>query len=116
MKKPNLLSGIQPTGKLHIGNYLGALKNFVALQNSGKYSCYFVIVDLHSLTENFDPKEKPHQILELAADFLAAGIDPKRSVLFQQSQVSAHAELTWILAAGTPMGELERMTQFKDKA
>ena len=116
MAKPNLLSGIQPTGRLHIGNYLGALRNFVALQDSGKYQCLFMIADLHSLTEDFDPKEKTHQILELAADFLAAGIDPKRSVLFQQSAVPSHAELTWIFMAGAPLGELERMTQFKDKA
>ncbi|HVO28658.1 MAG TPA: tryptophan--tRNA ligase [Candidatus Paceibacterota bacterium] len=116
MAKPILFSGIQPTGRLHIGNYLGALKNFVELQNSGKYDCYFCIVDLHSLTGDFNPKEKSAQILDLAADFLAAGLDPKRSVIFQQSQVPAHSELTWILNTITPMGELERMTQFKDKS
>ena len=114
--KPVILSGIQPSGKLHIGNYLGALKNFVELQESGKYRCFFMIADLHSLTEDFDPKLKSQQILELTADFIAAGLDPKKSVIFQQSQVSAHSELTWILDAGTPMGELERMTQFKDKS
>jgi len=114
--KPVLISGIQPSGKLHIGNYLGALKNFVDLQNSGKYQCYFFIADLHSLTEDFDPKEKPKQILELMADFLAAGLDSKKSVIFQQSQIPAHTELSWVLNTVTPMGELERMTQFKDKS
>lgn len=123
MAKPILLSGIQPSGRLHLGNYLGALKNFVDLQNSGKYECYFFIADLHSLTEQFDPKTKHEQILELAADFLAAGLDPstslrtspKKSVIFQQSQIPAHSELAFILNTLTPMGELERMTQFKDK-
>ncbi len=110
-----LVSGIQPSGKLHIGNYLGALKNFVELQNTGRYQCYFSIVDLHSITEPFDPKEKHNQILELAADYLAAGLDPKKSVIFLQSQVPAHAELAWILNTITPMGELRRMTQFKEK-
>lgn len=114
--KPILISGIQPTGKLHLGNYLGALKNFVELQNSGKYNCYFFIADLHSLTDDFDPKEKPKQILDFTADFLAAGLDPKKSVIFLQSQISAHSELAWILNTITPFGELRRMTQFKDKA
>src|ERR1700722_10954929 len=116
MPKPILFSGIQPTGRLHIGNYLGALKHFVELQNSGKYDCYFCIVDLHALTESFEAKDRHQQILDLAADFLAAGLDPKKSVIFQQSQVPAHSELTWILNTITPMGELERMTQFKDKS
>jgi tryptophanyl-tRNA synthetase len=114
--KPVLVSGMQPTGRLHIGNYLGALKNFVDLQNSEKYQCYFFIADLHSLTENFDPKEKREQILNLTADYLAAGLDPKKSIIFQQSLVTGHSELTWVLNSGTPMGELERMTQFKDKS
>jgi tryptophanyl-tRNA synthetase len=115
-KKPVLVSGLQPTGRLHIGNYLGALKNLVDLQNSGAYDCYFFIADLHSITESYDPKEKYQQILNLTADYLAAGIDPKKSVVFQQSQVPAHSELAWILNTIMPMGELERMTQFKDKA
>lgn len=114
--KPVLFSGVQPTGRLHIGNYLGALKNFIDLQDSGKYDCYFFVVDLHSLTEPFDPKEKPGHILGLASDFLAVGLDPKRSTIALQSQVPAHSELTWILNTVTPMGELERMTQFKDKS
>lgn len=107
---------MQPTGRLHIGNYLGALRNFVDLQNSGDYQCYFFIVDLHSITENFDPKEKREQILGLAADYIAAGLDPKKSVIFLQSSVPAHSELAWIFDTITPLGELERMTQFKDKA
>jgi tryptophanyl-tRNA synthetase len=115
-KKPVLVSGMQPTGRLHIGNYLGALRNLVDLQNSGGYECYFFIADLHAITESYDPKEKYQQIINLVADFLAAGIDPKKSVVFQQSQVPAHSELAWILNTITPMGELERMTQFKDKA
>jgi tryptophanyl-tRNA synthetase len=115
-KKAVLVSGLQPTGRLHIGNYLGALKNLVDLQNSGEYECYFFIADLHSITEPFDPEEKHQQILDLTADYLAAGIDPKRSTIFQQSRVPAHSELAWILNTITPMGELERMTQFKDKS
>jgi tryptophanyl-tRNA synthetase len=111
-----LVSGIQPSGRLHIGNYLGALKNFVDLQNSEKYECYFFIADLHSITEPFEPKEKHAQIFETAAEYLAGGINPKKSVLFQQSQIPAHTELGWILNTVTPMGELERMTQFKDKS
>ncbi|MDE2018800.1 MAG: tryptophan--tRNA ligase [Patescibacteria group bacterium] len=114
--KPVLVSGIQPSGRLHIGNYLGALKNFVDLQNSGKYECHFFIADLHSLTESFEPEEKRGQILNLAADFLAAGIDPEKSVIFQQSRIPAHSELAWILNTITPMGELARMTQFKEKS
>ncbi len=114
--KPTVLSGIQPSGRLHIGNYLGALKNFVDLQNAGQYDCHFCIVDLHSLTEKFTPEEKTQQIIELAATFLAAGLDPEKSILFIQSHVAAHTQLTWILNTITPMGELERMTQYKDKS
>lgn len=115
MIKSVLISGIQPTGRLHLGNYLGALRHFVALQNSGKYRCYFFIADLHSLTEPFSQKEKSRQVLELAADFLAAGIDSKKSILFLQSDIPEHGELAFILNTLTPMGELQRMTQFKDK-
>ena len=114
--KPNLLSGIQPTGRLHLGNYLGALDNFVKLQNSGRYNCFFFIADLHSLTEGFKSKDKTKQILNLMADYLAAGLDPKKSTIFIQSQVSANSELAWILNTITPFGELGRMTQFKDKS
>ena len=114
--KPILISGIQPSGKLHLGNYLGALKNFVELQNSDKYQCYFFIADLHSLTEKFDPAEKTKQIVDLAETFLAAGLDPKKSVIFLQSKIPAHCELAWILNTVTPLSELNRMTQFKDKS
>jgi tryptophanyl-tRNA synthetase len=114
--KPILISGIQPTGKLHIGNYLGALKNFVALQNSGKYQCYFFVADLHSLTEDYNPKEKQAQIKELVRDYQAMGLNPKKSVIFIQSAIPAHSELAWILNTITPFGELRRMTQFKEKS
>ncbi|MDO8584676.1 MAG: tryptophan--tRNA ligase [bacterium] len=116
MTKPILISGIQPSGKLHLGNYLGALKNFVELQASGKYNCLFFIADLHSLTETYDPEMKPEQILDLAASYLALGIDPRKSTVFVQSQVPQSTELAWILGTLTPFGELRRMTQFKDKA
>ena len=95
---------------------MGALKNFVELQNSDKYECFFFLADLHSLTEEFDPKEKSKQILELTADYLAAGLDPKKSVIFLQSQIPAHSELAWIFNTITPIGELRRMTQFKEKS
>ena len=114
--KPVLVSGIQPSGKLHVGNYLGALKNFVDLQNSGEYHCYFFLADLHALTENPESKDINKNILQLTADFLAIGLDQKESTIFQQSQIPAHSELAWILNTVTPMGELERMTQFKDKS
>ena len=115
-QKPVLVSGIKPTGKLHLGNYLGALKHFVELQNSGKYRCSFFIADLHSLTADENTAERPALIYDLAASFLAAGLDPKRSTIFVQSEVPAHAELAWVLDCITPLGELRRMTQFKDKA
>lgn len=111
-----LVSGIQPSGRLHIGNYLGALGNFADLQDSGKYDCYFFLADLHAITEEYDAKEKRGQIMNLTADFLAVGIDPKKSTIFQQSQIPAHSELAWILNTIAPLGELERMTQFKDKS
>ena len=114
--KPILVSGMQPTGRLHIGNYLGALKNFLELQNSGKYQCYFFLADLHALTEGPEPKALAANILNLTADYLAAGLDPKKSVIYQQSQIPAHSELAWVLNTVTPMGDLERMTQYKDKA
>ncbi len=113
--KPILISGIQPSGKLHLGNYFGALKNFVDLQNSEKYDCYFFIADYHSLTEEFDPKEKLLQSIDLAATFLAAGLDPKKSTIFIQSDVPQTTELAWVLSTITPFGELRRMTQFKEK-
>ena len=114
--KPKMISGIQPSGRLHLGNYLGALKNFVDLQDSEKYQCYFFVADLHSLTENFNPKEKKQQILNLLADYLAIGLKPTKSILFIQSAVPAHSELAWVFNTTAYFGELSRMTQFKDKA
>jgi tryptophanyl-tRNA synthetase len=115
MKENIIVSGIQPSGELHIGNYLGALRNFVKLQEEG-YRCTFFIADLHSMTIDYDPKEKARQTFNLALDYLAAGIDPKKSTIFVQSQVPACTELTWILNTVTPIAELTRMTQFKDKS
>ncbi|MCG2686657.1 tryptophan--tRNA ligase [Candidatus Parcubacteria bacterium] len=112
--KKTLFSGIQPTGELHIGNYLGALKQWVEIQH--QYNSIFSVVDYHSLTEDFDPKKKQEQILNTAVDFLSAGIDPKKSIIFVQSHVPEHTELAWILNCVTPVAELERMTQYKDKA
>ena len=109
-----LFSGIQPTGEIHLGNYLGALKNWVALQ--AKYSCYFSIVDLHAITIDYAPDKYQEQILDTAMDLLAIGINPKKSVLFIQSYVPEHAELAWLFNTLIPVAELERMTQFKDKA
>ncbi|MFA4827476.1 MAG: tryptophan--tRNA ligase [Candidatus Shapirobacteria bacterium] len=114
--KPVLISGIQPTGKLHIGNYLGALKNFVDLQNSERYKCYFFVADLHSITESYDPKKKPGQVLNLVLDYLSAGLSAEKSTIFIQSKIPAHSETAWILNTVTPFGELKRMTQFKDKS
>ena len=109
-----ILSGIQPTGNLHIGNYLGALKNWVRLQ--AEYDCIFCIVDLHAITVPQDPAALRASTREVAATYIAAGIDAERAVIFNQSMVSAHAELSWILTCLTPLGWLNRMTQFKDKA
>ena len=113
-KKQTIFSAIQPSGELHIGNYLGALKNFVELQD--KYNCFFFIADYHSITGDYDPKEKSKQILELALDFLAAGFDPKKCTIAVQSQIPEHTELAWIFNTITPISELQRMTQFKDKS
>lgn len=114
--KSVVLSGIQPSGRLHIGNYLGALENFVKLQNSSEYECFFALVDYHSISEDYEPKEKRQMVLDLAANFLAAGLDPKKSTIFLQSQIPEHTELAWIFNCVTPVAELERMTQFKDKS
>src|SRR5437773_3330589 len=112
--KARVLSGMQPTGNLHIGNYLGALKNWVKIQYD--YECIFCIVDLHAVTVPQDPKELRAKIAEIAALYLAAGIDPKHSSVMVQSAVPAHAELAWMLTCVTPVGWLERMTQFKAKS
>jgi len=109
-----VFSGVQPTGDLHLGNYLGAIKNFVALQKS--YDCIYCVVDMHALTEWQDPAELRANIREVTAGFLACGVDPKAHIVFNQSQVGAHAELAWIFNCVARMGWLNRMTQFKDKA
>jgi tryptophanyl-tRNA synthetase len=111
--KKRIFSGAQPTGQLHIGNYLGALKNWVALQD--EYEAFYCIVNLHAITLPQDPKTLRQKTLDLARIYLAAGVDPERSTIFIQSDVPEHAELTWILSCIARMGELERMTQFKDK-
>ena len=111
-----IFSGVQPTGNLHLGNYLGAIKNFVELQNINENECIFCVVDLHAITVKQDPKELKKNIRETAATFLASGIDPNNSIIFNQSNVSAHAETAWILSCVARMGWLNRMTQFKEKA
>jgi tryptophanyl-tRNA synthetase len=111
--KKRIFSGAQPTGQLHIGNYLGALKNWVALQD--QYESFYCIVNLHAITLPQDPQVLRQKTLDLARIYLAAGIDPEKSTVFIQSDVPEHAELTWILSCISRMGELERMTQFKDK-
>lgn len=109
-----IFSGIQPTGTIHIGNYLGAIKQWVDLQK--KNSCVFSIVDLHAITIPYEPKQMQKNIISATMDYLAAGIDPKKSIIFVQSQVKEHSELAWLLEAITPIGELERMTQYKEKS
>ena len=111
-----IFSGVQPTGNLHLGNYLGAIKNFVELNNDIENKCIFCVVDLHAITVNQDPKKLRDNIRETVATFIASGIDPKRSIIFNQSQVSAHSEAAWILSCVARMGWLNRMTQFKEKA
>lgn len=113
-QKKVIFSGIQPSGNLTIGNYIGAMKNFVALQD--EYGCYYCIVDLHAITVRQDPAELRRRSFELAALYLAVGLDPGKITLFIQSHVPAHSELAWILNCFTYMGELTRMTQFKDKS
>ena len=109
-----IFSGIQPTGNLHLGNYLGAIRNWVALQHD--YECIFCIVDLHALTQPQDPAELRASTREVTAAYIAAGIDPERCTIFNQSMVPAHTELSWLLGCLTPLGWLNRMTQFKEKA
>ena len=111
-----IFSGVQPTGNLHLGNYLGAIKNFVDLQNEKKNECIFCVVDLHAITVKQDPKELKKNIRETAATFIASGIDPDNSIIFNQSMVSAHSEAAWILSCISRIGWLNRMTQFKEKA
>jgi tryptophanyl-tRNA synthetase len=109
-----IFSGVQPTGNLHLGNYLGAIRNWVRLQHD--YDCIFCIVDLHALTLPQDPAQLRAQTREVTAAYIAAGIDPERCIIFHQSSVPAHAELSWLLGCLTPLGWLNRMTQFKEKA
>ena len=113
-KKKLVFSGVQPTGNLHLGNYLGALKNFVKLQSQTE--CIYCVVDLHAITVFQDPSELKNNILETTAGFLATGLDHTKSIIFNQSSVSGHAELGWILNCTSRVGWLNRMTQFKDKA
>ena len=114
MTKARVFSGVQPTGHLHIGNYLGAIQNFVRLQHD--YECIFCVVDLHAVTVYQEPAELRAKIREIAALFIACGIDPQAATLMVQSSVPAHAELGWLLTCVTPLGWLERMTQYKDKS
>lgn len=109
-----VLSGIQPTGNLHLGNYLGAIKNFVSMQNS--YECFYMLADLHAITVRVEPKDLKENILSTAAAFLASGLDEKKNIIFSQSSVRAHSELSWILNCTARVGWLNRMTQFKEKA
>ena len=111
-----IFSGVQPTGNLHLGNYLGAIKNFVELQNEKENECIFCVVDLHAITVKQDPKELKKNIRETAATFIASGIDPNKSIIFNQSMVSAHSEAAWVLSCVSKIGWLNRMTQFKEKA
>jgi len=111
-----IFSGVQPTGNLHLGNYIGAIKNFVDLQNQTGNECVYCVVDLHAITTKQDPKVLKNNIRETTAAFLASGIDPKKSIIFNQSLVPAHSEGSWILGCIARMGWLNRMTQFKEKA
>ncbi|MEY8366441.1 tryptophan--tRNA ligase [Anaerovoracaceae bacterium 41-7] len=109
-----VFSGVQPTGNIHLGNYLGALRQFVELQDD--HECIYCIVDMHAITVPQDPKELKEHILDVAALYIAVGIDPKKSIIFVQSDVSGHAELSWVLTCNSYTGELSRMTQFKAKS
>ena len=111
-----IFSGVQPTGNLHLGNYLGAIKNFVKLNNDDENDCVFCVVDLHAITTRQDPKELKNNIRETVATFIACGINPEKSIIFNQSTVPAHSEAAWLLSCVARMGWLNRMTQFKEKA
>lgn len=113
-KKPRVFSGIQPSGNLHLGNYLGAIKQFIELQNDNE--CIYCVVDMHAITVPQDPKALREHILDLSALYIAVGLDPEKSILFVQSDVPGHAELNWILTCSSYTGELSRMTQFKAKS
>ena len=109
-----IFSGIRPTGEIHIGNYLGAIKNWIALQE--KNECIFCIVDLHAMTTPYQPQELQKNIMEVTKVYLAAGLNPEKCIFFVQSQIKEHTELSWLLSTVTPIGDLQRMTQFKEKA
>ena len=111
-----ILSGMQPTSQLHLGNYLGALKNWVAFQDKPDFECLYMVADLHAITQPYDASQLAQASRNIAAAFMAAGIDPKKSTIFVQSNVPEHAQLMWLFATFAQMGKLERMTQFKDKA
>lgn len=113
-RRRRVFSGMQPSGEAHLGNYLGAFRRWMEMQES--YDCIFCIVDDHAITAGGDPRELPGNVVDLAVNFLAVGLDPERSIIFVQSDVAEHTELAWLFNAVTPMGELERMTQYKDKA
>ncbi|OGY58225.1 MAG: tryptophan--tRNA ligase [Candidatus Colwellbacteria bacterium RIFCSPHIGHO2_12_FULL_43_12] len=113
--KPVIVSGLKPSGELHIGNYLGMLKQAAELQNSNKYRCFYFIADYHALTQKYNPKEKAEEIYKMAVDALAMGLDPKKSVIFVQSHVPEHANLTWIFNTITPVGKLQGMIEYKEK-
>ena len=112
--KKRIFSGMQPSGEAHLGNYLGALRRWVSMQE--EYECIWCIVDDHAITAGGDPKEMPSQVFDLAVSFLAVGLDPEKAIIFVQSDVHEHTELAWLFNAVTPVGDLERMTQFKDKS
>ena len=111
-----ILSGVQPSGNLHLGNYLGAIKNFVNLQNEDDNQCVYCVVDLHAITVKQNPSELKDSIRETTAAFLASGLDYKKSIIFNQSSVAAHSEVSWILSCTARMGWRNRMTQVKEKA
>ncbi len=113
--KPVIVSGLKPSGELHIGNYLGMLKQAVDLQDSGKYTPFYFIADYHSLSQRYEPKEKAAEIFKIAVDILAMGLDPKKSVIFIQSHVPEHANLAWIFNTITPVGKLQNMIEYKEK-
>jgi tryptophanyl-tRNA synthetase len=109
-----VFSGIQPSGELHLGNYLGAIRNWIALQD--QYRCFFCVVDYHAITQPYEAKEMSRRVVDMVVDLLALGIDPERATLFVQSMVPEHTELAWVFSSVTGFGDLERMTQFKDKS
>ncbi len=115
-EKKRILSGIQPSGALTLGNYVGALRNWVELQKTDEYDCYFMLADLHTITVRQEAKDFRKNAMDLLALFIACGLDPEKSPIFFQSHVPAHAQLSWVMTCNTYMGELSRMTQFKDKS